>query len=166
MGPGPRGRLGRHQKQCSAQCVRHPVRRPPGLQLGASPGSEPLVGWGHVTSVLARPCLAASCCATRARFAGGRGSGCPRPLLKAWPPLTDACWCRLVPPPPPGVRSPAVLALPGAPGGIGRGGGAPYVAWRSSAAPPCPPPRTWHIVYDCVQRKATAAGVAVEFPGA
>ena len=66
----------------SVQCVRHPVRRPLGSQLGASPGSEPLVGWGYVTSVPARPCLAASCCATRARFAEGGGVGVPPSSLE------------------------------------------------------------------------------------
>ena len=81
----PRGRPGRHQNQCSAQYVRHPVRRPSGSQLEASPGSEPLVGWGYVTSVPARPCLAASCCITRARFAGVCVGGGGMPYYRGRP---------------------------------------------------------------------------------
>ena len=73
------------------------------------------------------------------RAGGGGGSGCPHPLLKAWPPLTDACWRRLGclaegSPPPPGVRSPAALALPSAPGGIGR---ATRQRILGSHRPPC-----------------------------
>ena len=74
MGPGTRGHLRHHQNPFSVHCVRRPVRRPPGSQLGASPGPEPLVGWGYVTSVPARPCLATSCSSTRARFGGGGGT--------------------------------------------------------------------------------------------
>ena len=66
----PHGSRG-HQNQCSVHCVRHPVWRPSGSQLGASPRPEPLVGRGYVTSVPACPCLAVSCCSTHARFARG-----------------------------------------------------------------------------------------------
>ena len=119
----PRGRPGRHQNQCTVQYVLHPVRRPSGSQLEASPRSEPLVGWGYVTSVPARPCLVASCCITRARFArGGGGQGTPvlswRPGLLALTPAGVAWASSLRGFPPPSVRSPAALALlPGAPRG-------------------------------------------------
>ena len=160
---GPRGRPGRHQNQCSVQYVRLPVRRPSGSQLEASPGSEPLVGWGYVTSVPARPCLAVSCCITRARFAGGGGGeGCPRPLLEAWPPCTDTCWRRLglfaEPPPPPPVCAAPPPSLCPAPRAVDcarahGGGDARRAPGRSSAEPPVPPQRMWRTVCVCVSRK-------------
>ena len=112
MGPGPPWSPGRHQNQCSVQYVRHPIRRPSGSQLEAFPGSEPLVGWGCVTSVPARASLAASYCITGPRFAGGGGGGCP---LLSWRPglltLTPAgvAWAsslRRSPPPPPRCAQP------------------------------------------------------------
>ena len=48
MGPGPPVVAQGATKISAAYSMRHPVRRPSGSQLEASPGSEPLVGWGHV----------------------------------------------------------------------------------------------------------------------
>ena len=82
MGPQPPW-----SPEAPPKSVQRTLRAPPclapiGVAAGASPRPEPLVGWGYVTSVPARPCLAVSCCSTCARFAGGGGVGVPPSSLE------------------------------------------------------------------------------------
>ena len=124
------------------------VLSPAGVASGGLAWARTSSGPGaHVTSVPARPSLAASCRCTRARLARegevrvspssleGQAPACRRLPVTLGPLSPEG-------PPPLRVRSPAALTLPYVVVGAGRGGGRVLCgAKRSSAAPPCPPPR-------------------------
>ena len=81
MGPGPPWSPEAPPKSVQRTLCAPPCLAPIGVAVEASPGPEPLVGWGYVSSVRARPCVAALWCSTRARFAAG-GVGVPPSSLE------------------------------------------------------------------------------------